>query len=493
MPSEPNFPADALTLPVELSTAALANIGRLANVADYDRTYIRPSILHIGVGGFHRAHLATYVHELLAAGRHDWGIVGVGLLATDAAMATALRSQDFLYSLISRSAAETHVEVIGSIVDYLLVDGGDAPIVAAFAAPSTQIISMTITEGGYPIDDATGAFVPGRCTPGSAFDVVARGLEARRQDGGAPLTVMSCDNIMGNGNVARSATIGAAQAVGGELVAWIESSVSFPNSMVDRITPVTATSDIEWLRDEIGIIDRWPVVAEPFRQWVIEDDFAGDRLPLEDMDVIVTDDIDPYELTKLRLLNAGHSCLAYLAALDGFDLVDTAMADPRLRQFVETLLHSEAKPTLPTAAGIDLDVYIDLLIERFSNPAIGDQIARLCLDGSAKFPKFLVPTIRAQLVGDGRVELSALAVAGWCAYLSQTDADLSNDPLLDDAVARARQSLSDPAAFLDFSQVFGTELADSPVFVDAFVTALERLRTHGVQSAITTTLQEAEH
>jgi len=351
---------------------------------------------------------------------------------------------------------------------------------------------MTITEGGYPVHDVTGAFVADKCAPGSAFDVLARGLDARRAASGQPLTVMSCDNIMGNGGVARSATLGAAKAISTELVAWIEASVSFPNSMVDRITPVTAPSDISWLADEVGIVDRWPVVAEPFRQWVVEDNFAGDRLPLESLDVIITDDIEPYELTKLRLLNAGHSCLAYLASLDGFDLVDTAMADAQLGRFVERLLHREAKPTLPAAAGIDLDDYIASLIERFGNPAIGDQISRLCLDGTSKFPKFLIPTIRAQINGDQNVELSALALAGWCAYLAQDHAELSHDPLLDQAVAHARNSIDDPAAFLQFTAVFGTELAASPAFTAAFVAALAALRTNGVQSALTAALQQTE-
>lgn len=495
MTSDSTLPPATATPPITLSAAsldAIAGIAAVASVPQYDRSSIRPSILHIGVGGFHRAHLATYVDELCAAGNTDWGIVGVGLLPSDEAMSAVLHAQDCLYTLVARGLGTTQVDVIGSIVDFLLVKEDPAPLIAAIAAAETQIVSMTITEGGYPIDDTTGDFNADKCTPGSAFDVLVRGLDARRQASGAPITIMSCDNIMGNGQVARAATLGAAQALGAELTAWIESSVSFPNSMVDRITPVTAPSDIAWLADDIGIIDRWPVVAEPFRQWVIEDDFAGDRLPLEDLDVIITDDIDPYELTKLRLLNAGHSCLAYLAALDGFELVDTAMADPALGRFVEALLHGEAKPTLPAAAGIDLDDYIASLIERFSNPAIGDQISRLCLDGTSKFPKFLIPTIRAQIDGDQHFGLSALALAGWCAYLAQDDAQLAHDPMLDSARDYARRSIGEPAAFLQFNEVFGSELAASSAFSSAFTVALSQLRTHGVQSAVTTALQEAE-
>lgn len=459
------------------------------SVPDYDRTALRRSIVHIGVGGFHRAHLATYIDDLCATGDTAWAITGAGLLPGDARMRDALASQDFLYTLLSRGATRTDVSVVGSIVDFVLAADDPTPLIALIADPTTQVLSMTITEGGYPVDDDSGRFRPEASLPGGVFDVIARGLEARRNGGGAPLTILSCDNIMENGVVARAATIGAAEQLDDRLVEWITRSVSFPNSMVDRITPVTTPDDIAWLAANLGIVDRWPVVAEPFRQWVIEDDFAGERLPLEKLDVIVTSDIAPYELTKLRLLNAGHSCLAYLAALGGFARVDEAMADPDLRNFVQRFLDQEAKPTLPPAAGIDLDHYIASLIERFSNPGVGDQIARLCLDGTSKFPKFLLPTIRAQLAGNGDIARSALALAGWCEYLASAARDdgpsPAADPLLDVACEHAQRSIDDPGAFLDFAEVFGDDLRRSEPFVRAFTTGLEALRTSGVHSTLT--------
>ena len=478
--------ADTLTV----SAAALPAIAERVAAPTYDRASLRRSIVHFGIGGFHRSHLATYIHELAGAGNADWSIVGAGVMASDARIADVLDAQGHLYTLISRGASTTDVTVIGSIVDFVLAVDDPAELVQRIAHDDTQIVSMTITEGGYPVDDITGEFVPARSSPNGAFAVLCLGLEERRRIGGGPLTVMSCDNIMTNGHVARVATLGEAARHSPELASWIEANVRFPNSMVDRITPATTPADSEWLERTHGIIDAWPVVAEPFRQWVVEDDFGGDRLPLESLDVIITADIDPYELTKLRLLNAGHSCLAYLAALDGFDRVDTAMADPALREFVTRLLHVEAKPTLPAAAGIDLDDYIASLIERFSNPGVGDQIARLCLDGTAKFPKFLLPTVRAQLDGrgDGRgnVARSALALAGWCEYLASSE-NPSPDPQLDLALEFARASRDDPESFLAFSDVFGTDLAKSPVFVDAFVTGLTTLRRDGVQSALLAT------
>ena len=477
------------SIPVRADT--LAVITASLSTPAYDRGALRRSIVHIGVGGFHRAHLATYIDELCSAGITDWSIVGAGILANDQTMAAALRDQDYLYTLISRGAEHTDVRVIGSIVDFVHVPDDQAPLIALIASAETQIVSMTITEGGYPVDDVTGEFLHERSQPNGAFHVIAAGLDLRRRTIGRPITIMSCDNIMENGRVTRTATLGEAARIDPELVAWIESNVSFPNSMVDRITPVTTPDDIAWLDATLGVVDLWPVVAEPFRQWVVEDDFAGERLPLESIDVIVTNDIAPYELTKLRLLNAGHSCLAYIAALDGFDRVDTAMADPALSSFVERFLHLEAKRTLPAAEGIDLDDYIASLIERFSNPGVGDQIARLCLDGTSKFPKFLLPTVRTQLAADGRIAHAALALAGWCEYLARSTGEgapaPSPDPRLDDALKFASRSIDDPAAFLDFDEVFGTSLRSSPQFVDAFVEALSTLRDGGVRSALDAT------
>ena len=461
----------------------------------YDRSRLRQSIVHIGVGGFHRAHLATYVHELCAAGNNDWAIVGAGIMPADSAMAEALRAQDMAYHLIVRGAEKTSVTAIGSMVDYVLAADDLQPLIDRIALPSTQIVSLTITEGGYPIDDVTGDYSPEAPTAGphSAFAAIAAALDQRRQTHGSPLTVLSCDNILANGLAAKTATLGAAAGRGPDLVEWIEANIAFPNSMVDRITPATVDADREWLLDEYGIVDRWPVVTEPFIQWVVEDNFAGDRLPLEDLDVIVTTDVEPYEQMKLRLLNAGHSCIAYLAALEGIDTVDKALATPHLRRYLEYFLRIEAQPFVADVPGIDLDEYVSSLLERFSNPSIGDQISRLCLDGSAKFPKFLLPTVDAALRTYARIDAAALALAGWCEYLGGKD-ELgrpiahADDPNLSEAIAHAHLSRTDPAAFLDFAQVFSPSLRDDERFRRAFVTALDAIRSAGVRSAIAETI-----
>ena len=283
-------------------------------------------------------------------------------------------------------------------------------------------------------------------------------------------------------------------ALGQDLTKWIAESVSFPNSMVDRITPTTTQADRDWLSENADLTDRWPVVTEPFRQWVIEDDFAGRRLPLEELDIIVTDDVEPYESMKLRLLNAGHSCIAYLSALQGFTTVDEAMLDPGIREFLDAFLRSESAPVLDAVEGIDIDAYIESLVERFSNPQIGDQISRLCLDGSAKFPKFLLPTVRAQLDNQGPIEFSSLALAGWCEYLlGKTEngqaIEIAADPLLDTATKYAAMTASEPEAFLGFEEVFG-DLGRSEELRLAFTTALDLIRAGGVSSSIKALLGE---
>ena len=462
---------------------------------DYDRAQLRRSIVHLGVGGFHRAHLATYVDELCRAGHTEWAIVGAGVLSHDATMAEVMADQDGLYTLLVRDRSGVDARVIGSIVDYVHAHPDPEPLIARIAHPDTAVVSLTVTEGGYPVDDTTGDFDPTsrNAAPGSAFAALVAGLARRRDEGAPPVTVVSCDNVIGNGDVTRTATLGLARATDPELASWIEEAIAFPNSMVDRITPATTDEDRAWLSREMGLDDAWPVTTEPFRQWVVEDHFSGPRLPLEDLDVIVTEDVEPYELFKLRLLNAGHSCLAYLARVAGHRLVDEVMAEDRFAGFLRAFLDQEAGPVVPSAPGIDLEDYKASLITRFANPAIGDQVDRLCLDGSSKFPKFLVPTITNQLAAGGPVALSMLALAGWCRYLQGHDDEgnaitPSADPHLAEAMAFADAARADPAAFLGYRRVFSEELAGDPRIREAFSAALTHLATRGVRTTLDGTL-----
>jgi mannitol 2-dehydrogenase len=484
---------------VELSSATLSRISQRVHLPRYDRRALQPSIVHIGVGGFHRGHFASYIDELASMGHTAWGIVGAGILERDSAMAAALTAQDHLYTLVTRSEDSADARIIGSLVGFVHSYPALDPLVELIASPTTQIVSLTVTEGGYPVDDETGAFDPGSPNgkAGSAFAALVRGLRRRHDAGHDPLTVLSFDNIMGNGHVSKVATMGVAARIDPSLVAWIDEQISFPSSMVDRIVPMTTDRDRGWVSRELGYTDRWPVMTEPFRQWVVEDRFVSQRLPLEELDVIVTDDVEPYELFKLRLLNASHSCLAYLARLVGHERVDRAMAEARFEAFVRRFLVREAGPSVPQAPGIELAEYQATLISRFSNPAIGDQVDRLCLDGSSKFPKFLLPTVRAQLDAGGPIELAALALAGWCVYLegkseAGEDVELADDPRLEEARRHALDSRRDPASFLRFRAVFGDELPADERFGTAFADALRRVRSVGVRAAIDHALIEQE-
>ncbi len=479
-------------MPIDLHPQHLATLDPRIRVPRYDRDSLAPGMVHIGVGGFHRAHQAVYLDDLCNDGLRTWSISGTGVLAGDAAMAAALGPQRCLYTLMTRAEGYVDVRVIGSIVDYLHAHPDPEPLVALLARPETRIVSLTVTEGGYPVDPDTGQ----RTGTSPAFEAVATALERRRAGGVGPFTVMSCDNVLHNGRVARAATVAAAADRSDELAGWVEREVAFPSSMVDRITPSTENHDMEYLASEFGLVDRWPVVAEPFRQWVIEDTFAAGRPPWDDAGALLTGDVEPYELLKLRLLNAGHSLIAYLAALAGYELVDEVMADADFAVFLRRFLDEEAGPVLDSVPGVDVPAYKAQLLERFANPAIRDQVARLCLDGSSKFPVFLLPTVEAQLGRDGPVDLAALALAGWCQYLSGTD-DAGHpirraaDPRLDTAIARAEASRGDPAAFLGFSEVFPSSVAGDPRFASAFSSALDSLRAVGAQATVARSVRSA--
>jgi mannitol 2-dehydrogenase len=413
----------------------------------------------------------VYTHELASAGG-GWGIVGLGLLPQDAGMADALGRQDHLYTLIQRGEGAPAAEVIGSIVGFVHAPPGqDAAVEALIGSPDTAILSMTITESGY--------------TGGPTFERIAAALAVRRARDAGPLTILSCDNLPGNGTAARRATLAAAADVDAGLEAWVEESCTFPNSMVDRITPATADADRAWLRESAGVDDRWPVVAEPFRQWVVEDEFAAGRPAWEEAGALFTDRVHDWDLYKLRLLNAGHSCIAYLSALAGIAYVHEAMAVPAVRTYLEGLLYREAVPTIAAIPGHPREQYAASVVERFANPGVRDQIARLCIDGSAKFPTFLIPTIVRQLEGGGPIQHAATALAGWARYLGAVDpAEQSFDAGGEAARHHADAAMSDPVAFLSYDAVFPPELQASARFRTAFAEQYRRIAEDGPMAAM---------
>jgi mannitol 2-dehydrogenase len=464
-------------LSISLNEAHLAEIAdRGVPVPLYDRAALVGRIVHIGVGGFHRAHFAVYTHELAEVGG-DWGIVGLGLLPQDWEMAAALGGQDHLYTLVEKGNGEPTAKVIGSIMGFVHAPAGqDAAVADLVASPTTAVLSLTVTEAGYgePTPEQLAAGVP------TTFDRIAAAVAARRARAGGPLTILSFDNMPGNGAAARRATMSAAERFDPALPEWMEQNCTFPNSMVDRITPVTADSDRAWLVESTGIEDHWPVVAEPFRQWVVEDEFAAGRPSWEDVGALFTDRVHDWELYKLRMLNAGHSCMAYLSALAGVTYVHEAMAVPAIEAFLQALLYREAIPTLAEIPGHPREDYAASVMERFANSGVHDQIARICVDGSAKFPTFLIPTIVSQLESDGPIERAATALAGWARYLGVVDAaDQAFDATGDAARRHAVAALGDPLAFLEYSAVFPPEVRESPRFRAAFAESYRRIEEYG--------------
>src|SRR3954454_9282920 len=401
----------------------------------YDRRSLQVGIVHVGVGGFHRAHQAMYLDRLLNEGKAlDWGICGVGVLPSDRRMADAMSAQDGLYTLVVKHPDGTlEPRVIGSIVDYLYAPDDPDAVLERMTDPATRIVSLTVTEGGYHKSASTGEFddrdpaiqadiaaEPGTL-PRTTFGYIVEALRRRRDDGTGPFTVMSCDNIQGNGHVAHAMITAYARRKDPELAEWIEQRVPFPNSMVDRITPRTTDSDREELEAATGIVDAWPVVCEPFTQWVLEDRFAAGRPPFEDVGVQVVDDVEPYELMKLRLLNASHQAIAYLGYLAGYRYAHEVAGDDLFARFTRAYMDREATPKLAPVPGVDLDDYKATLIERFANPEIRDTLARLAAESSDRIPTWLVPVIRLNLEDEGEIERSALVVAAWARYAEGVD------------------------------------------------------------------------
>ena len=466
---------------MKLSNATLAEIS--VDKPNYDRDAIGIGIVHFGVGGFHRAHQAMYVDTLLNQGKaKDWGICGIGVMPADRRMAEVMAAQDGLYTLVSMNPDGTrHARVIGSIVDYRYAPDDPESVIELIAAPSTKIVSLTITEGGYSVADAT---------PEGAFGLITAALARRMQRGLPSPTIVSCDNIEGNGNVARRAFAEYADRHHPGLADWMAAHTRFPNSMVDRITPVTSPEVIEALARDTGIEDQWPVAAEPFTAWVLEDEFgesSGGRPPFEDVEVLMVDDVTPYELMKLRLLNAGHQALCYFAYLAGYRLVHDAAADPLFARFLLRYMDEEGTPTLQPVPGIDLPDYKRTLLERFANPGVRDTIVRLCFGSSDRIPKWLLPVIRENLRTGAPIRMATATVASWARYAEGVDEQGEpikvEDQLAESLVPLAKAQRDNPLSFIQNTEVFG-DLAAEPRFVEEYTWALDSLHRVGARSTL---------
>ncbi len=452
------------------------NITQLENkiaVPKYDRTKIKTGIVHIGVGGFHRAHQAYYIHQLLEKfNAYNWGICGLGLREADRKMYDALKKQDGLYTLsIQHPNGTIENEVIGSIKEMILaVDTPDLAL-KKMVDIHTKIVSLTITEGGYNFDSETGNFIfdneaiqhdlihPEK--PKTVFGYVTQALRLRKTVGSNPFSILSCDNIPHNGNVARQMFLAFAQKQDSELANWIEKEVSFPNTMVDRITPVTHESDKAYLQTELQLNDEWPVICEPFIQWVVEDNFCNGRPQLEKVGVQFVPDVLPYEKMKISLLNAGHSVLGITGAIHGHKTINECMNDSVFSNFMSRFMSQEATPILDPVEGIDLEQYKSSIEERFANPNIKDSVSRICSESSAKLPKFLIPTIEANLKTGGSIDFGTFILAAWC-YYSDKGFNEQNEPLeiidieKDNLHKAAKATQENPLVFISQRSIFGS-------------------------------------
>lgn len=469
---------------------------------DYDRNKTKSGILHIGVGNFHRAHEEFYTDQLLRLdpSQQDWAITGAMLLPSDERLYKVLKNQDGVYTLTicGRDGKDETVE-IGSLKDVIWAQKEPELVIEKIADPDTKIVSMTITEGGYNIDkdgnfdlsnEAVKRDLANPSEPETVFGYVAEGLRKRKNDGAGKVTILTCDNLQHNGNTAKKAFMTFMKAQDPELAAWAEENVTFPNSMVDRITPATRPEDIDRLNIKNGTDDRAPVYCEDFIQWVVEDNFANGRPKWEEVGVEFTDDVAPYENMKLSLLNASHSLLSYPSFLSGYRKVDEAMKDERIKKFVKDFMDIDITPYVPAPGNTDLEEYKQTLIERFANSSVSDQVARLCFDGLAKFPVYLIPNV-TKMVKDGK-DLTRVAYlfAAYYDYLKYHTDDKGAsfevaEPWMDATVEKALAS-DNPLDFLDIQAFAGADLRDSKAFTDLYLKFVKEIREKGAMATLET-------
>lgn len=454
-----------------LSTSILPQLPAEVVRPAYDRTATRIGIVHIGTGAFHRAHQAVYVDDLLAQ-HPDWAICGVSLHST--AVRDALRPQEGLYS-VALLGAHSGLRVVGSIRELLCARDEQPAVLARLADPAVRLVTLTVTEKGYCLagedldlahpDIAHDLASPAR--PRSAIGHLGAGLALRRERNLAPFTVLSCDNLAGNGIRLRRALLTFARHVDAALAAWIEERVAFPCSMVDSITPATDASLKARVAAQLGCSDAWPVQRERYTQWVIEDQFCNGRPPLELAGATLSRDVAGHDRAKLRLLNGAHSTLAYLGSLLELETVGDAMKHPLLAGFVERLMRGSIAPAIVLPAGLDADQYIDAILARFRNPAIRHKLSQIAWDGSQKLPVRLLGTISEALAAGRDIAPLCLPIAGWMHFVRRQARDGVTlvDPLADELARIGRAATGeaghDVAAFLGLGALFGALSADA--------------------------------
>ena len=482
---------------MKLSNANLTKLPQAVQGPTYDRTALTPGILHIGIGNFHRAHQAWYLHRLMQQGlAQDWAIIGAGVRPNDEAQRQRMEAQDFLTALIELDPSGRRAEVIGSIVGFVPVQPDNAALINRMAQPDIRIVSLTVTEGGYYIDPVTQGFSEAHPdiqhdaknpdSPRTAFGAMVAALKQRRAKGYGPFTGQSCDNLQGNGTILRQTVVSLARLSDPDLADWIDQTCSFPNSMVDCIVPATGPKEIA-LAQSFGLDDAAPVTHENFRQWVIEDNFCAGRPDWDRAGATFSDDVHAYEAMKIRILNGGHQIVSDPGEILSIELISGCMAHAGIRAFFRKVAAQEIAPHVHPVPGMTPQAYVDLIDRRFSNPEIVDTVRRVAFDGSSRHTGFLLPVLRDALKAGTGVDGLALSQALWARMCQGTREDGSvieaNDPVWPRLMQAAQAARSNPQAWLDQTEFYG-DLGQQPVFADAFAKWLALIWDKGTETAL---------
>lgn len=487
-----------------LNNDMLAMLKSKLAVPNFDRKTLSKSIVHIGVGNFHRAHQAYFFQQLMEkTGETRWGIYGVGVRGRNKTFYQALNAQDCLYTLTEKSDTETaHDIVVGSLLSHSILSEKRQEIIDKIAHPETTLITFTVTEGGYNIDDSTGEFLLDNpliqadlnnpSSPQTFYGLLYAALRKRRDAGIAPPDLLSCDNVEMNGEVLKKGMLAYSEQLDPEMAHWLEEQVAFPNAMVDRIVPVTSSDDRDYVKQQYGYIDHCPVPCEPFILWVIEDSFNRERPPLETLDnVFLVSDVRPYEKMKMRLLNAGHVVFAHMALMEGHQFACDFMNAAPFDLAIETMMREEALPCVGEISGMDVMDFLNNTLLRFKNRAIKDQTARLANFTSERTPKFILPTIADNIIREGkRSPLLTLGTAGWCYYLSKNEDVV--DKMASELVEKAQKAVAgDSSVFVkELPTLFPEVLRQNESFLALFDKALSTIKIQGPSAAIMSFLKE---
>lgn len=482
---------------MKLTNATLADLPKNVLRPEFDRTALTAGIVHIGVGNFHRAHQSWYLHRLMQQGEAlDWAIIGAGVRAYDMEMRRRLAAQDYMTTLIELSPAGQSTEVVGSMIDYLPIEDGNGALIARMSLSDIRIVTLTVTESGYYIDQVTNAFHTAHPdiqhdahhpdTPRTAFGAMVAALRERRAAGIGPFTGQSCDNLQGNGDILRQTVVGLARMQDPELAEWINETCSFPNSMVDCIVPATGPDVIEKAQ-ALGIEDTSPVSHENFRQWVIEDDFCAGRPAWEKVGVTFTDDLHAFETMKIRILNAGHQVIANVGEILSLETISDCMDHALVSALHKKVALEEIVPHVDAVPGMTPVDYVQSIIERFSNPKIRDTTRRVAFDGSARHPGFVLPIVRKAIAAGKPLEGLALVEAAWarmCQGVREDGSEIkANDPFWDNLQAVAKEARTHPQAWLDQQSIYA-ELAQNADFAAAFERWLHIIWKDGMETAL---------